>query len=214
MIVCHLSYGCFTIVHLNNDPCSPIRVIIANNRDEVIFRPTNDAAYWPNDLSYIYGGHDTVRNYSTWLSMNTKTGRVANLLFLAGQYAVSPARPSGPLVALYLHTNYSSMKTITYMNEFFTNGNEYNGINLLLIDYLENGYWKLYHSNNNETDESNVILHSLVSGAFVISNNMFTRPFQKVLFGSKLFSDILERYKNMFNDYIEENIDPQPKWPR
>ncbi len=58
----HSSFGCFTVVYLNDDPCSSIKVIVANNRDENIFRPTDDASYWPNDLSYIYGGRDTVRN--------------------------------------------------------------------------------------------------------------------------------------------------------
>ncbi|CAF4129006.1 unnamed protein product, partial [Rotaria sp. Silwood2] len=109
MLFFHVSFGCFTIVHLNDNPCSHINVIIANNRDEVIFRPTDDAAYWPNDLSYIYGGRDAVRNYSSWL----------------------------------------------------------------------------------------------------ISNNMFARPFQKVLFGGKMFSDILEHYNSIFNDHIEETIDSQ-----
>ena len=209
MLLCRLSFGCFTVVHLNDNPCSYIRVIIANNRDENVLRPTDDAAYWPDDLSYIYGGRDIVRNYSTWLSMNTRTGRIANLLFLAGQRANGSARPSGPLVAMYLHSNYTSMKTTTYMNKFYTDGTKYNGIHLLLLDYLENGYWKLYYSNNNETDESNTILQSLVSGTFIVSNNLLARPFQKVLFGAKMFGDVLERHKGILNDDIDGIINSQ-----
>lgn len=206
MLECKPMFACFSIVHLNSNPCSQIKVIIANNRDEDVFRPTNDADYWPDDLSYIYGGRDLVRKYSTWLSMNTKNGRIGNLLFLAGQNGQGSVMPSGSLVAFYLHSNYSSMTTTNYINEFYKNGSKYRGINLLLIDYMENGYWKLYYTNNNETDEFNTILQSFVSGTIVISNNLFARPFQKVLFGEKMFNNILERYEDKLN-YNVENPD-------
>ncbi len=93
------------------------------------------------------------------------------------------------------------------MNEFYANRASYNGVNLLLLDYLENGYWKLYYANNNETDEFNQILHAFVSGTFVISNNLHARPFQKVLFGNKMFVSILERYTQMLDDNTDKTYE-------
>ncbi|UJR19163.1 hypothetical protein I4U23_022293 [Adineta vaga] len=95
------------------------------------------------------------------------------------------------------------------MNEFYTNSQTYEGVHLLLLDYSEKGYWKLHYSNNNETDESNVILQSLVSGTFVLSNNLFARPFQKVIFGNKMFSDILEHHNNILNKHSDTVINKQ-----
>ncbi|EDN05030.1 DUF833 domain-containing protein [Histoplasma capsulatum] len=58
-------------------PCYPL--ILIDNRDEFLHRPTAPAYWWPGDKSHVLGSRDLAREvHGTWLGV-TKQGRIAVL---------------------------------------------------------------------------------------------------------------------------------------
>ena len=54
-------------------------LILINNRDEYLSRPTAPADWWPEPNSHVLAGHDLLRAvYGSWLGV-TRTGRIAVL---------------------------------------------------------------------------------------------------------------------------------------
>ncbi|OAP59825.1 hypothetical protein AYL99_04827 [Fonsecaea erecta] len=55
------------------------RLILIDNRDEYLNRPTDTAGWWPDPHSHVLGGRDMLREiHGTWLGV-TKTGKIAVL---------------------------------------------------------------------------------------------------------------------------------------
>jgi uncharacterized protein with NRDE domain len=55
------------------------RLILIDNRDEYLNRPTDAARWWPEPHSHVLGGRDMLRDvHGTWLGV-TKTGKIAVL---------------------------------------------------------------------------------------------------------------------------------------
>lgn len=55
------------------------RLILINNRDEFLNRPTAPASWWPEPYSHVLGGRDLLRSeQGTWLGV-TKQGRISAL---------------------------------------------------------------------------------------------------------------------------------------
>ncbi|RMZ86923.1 hypothetical protein DV736_g5850, partial [Chaetothyriales sp. CBS 134916] len=55
------------------------KLIIINNRDEYINRPTAAAQWWPSPNDHVFGGRDLLRDIQgTWLGI-TRTGKIAVL---------------------------------------------------------------------------------------------------------------------------------------
>ncbi|KAL6249559.1 hypothetical protein RBB50_003412 [Rhinocladiella similis] len=54
-------------------------LILIDNRDEYLNRPTDPAKWWPEPHSYVLGGRDMLRDiHGTWLGV-TRTGKIAVL---------------------------------------------------------------------------------------------------------------------------------------
>ncbi|MCP9256931.1 hypothetical protein DINM_000126 [Dirofilaria immitis] len=67
---------CVTFVYVEHNPNAKYKLILLNNRDELLNRPTSTAR-WEND---ILAGRDEKENVrGTWLCMNS-AGRISNLL--------------------------------------------------------------------------------------------------------------------------------------
>ncbi|RMZ86119.1 hypothetical protein DV737_g16, partial [Chaetothyriales sp. CBS 132003] len=55
------------------------KLIVINNRDEYINRPTAAAEWWPSPSDHVFGGRDLLRDVQgTWLGV-TRTGKIAVL---------------------------------------------------------------------------------------------------------------------------------------
>lgn len=141
------------------------KLILANNRDENIYRLTRNASLWPSnqrsddDIS-IYGALDLQNGYppdyySTWLGINSK-GNVGNLLFFMKNNPTKrnllKSKPRGIIVSDYLLN--SSSNDAEYLD---TLGNEkflYGPFNYVqLVRSENNGEYSLYYINNNDTNK-------------------------------------------------------------
>ncbi|KAF2453262.1 NRDE protein-domain-containing protein [Lineolata rhizophorae] len=83
-------------------------LILLNNRDEYLHRPTASADWWPEPDSHVLGGRDMHRpEHGTWLGV-TKQGRIAVLTNFreegVGASVIQGARSRGGIVNAFLKT--------------------------------------------------------------------------------------------------------------
>ncbi|KAL8790789.1 MAG: hypothetical protein Q9213_000413 [Squamulea squamosa] len=91
-------------------------LILINNRDEYLKRPTSPAQWWPSPNDHILGGRDLLRPVQgTWLGI-TKQGRLAVLTnFREEGLLTQEARSRGALVnAFLMQDRYSDEDTASF----------------------------------------------------------------------------------------------------
>ncbi|CAG9534996.1 unnamed protein product [Cercopithifilaria johnstoni] len=67
---------CITFVYVEHNPDAKYKLILLNNRDELLSRPTS-IARWENGI--LAGRDEKESAHGTWLCMSA-TGRISNLL--------------------------------------------------------------------------------------------------------------------------------------
>uniref|UniRef100_A0A1I7VQV1 Transport and Golgi organization protein 2 homolog n=1 Tax=Loa loa TaxID=7209 RepID=A0A1I7VQV1_LOALO len=67
---------CITFVYVEHNPDAKYKLILLNNRDELLNRPTSTAK-WENGI--LAGRDERESTRGTWLCMNA-TGHISNLL--------------------------------------------------------------------------------------------------------------------------------------
>lgn len=152
------------------------RLILAANRDEFYHRPAKPLDFWP-DQPNLLAGRD-LQAGGTWMGL-TRNGRLAaitNYREPASAQANAPSR--GELVQNFLS---SDMRPEAYLNEIKTNGNRYNGFNLLVgnLDSL----W--YYGNRAPA------IQRIQPGIHGLSNHLLDTPWPKVSTGKAGLQRIL-----------------------
>jgi uncharacterized protein with NRDE domain len=180
------------------------KLILANNRDEDIYRLTIPAAKWMQptfkNTSTVFGPLDfedgrPPNYYSTWIGVN-EYGRVANLLFFVkgNNRPIKYELPRGKIASDYLFQR--QLNTKDYLNELDQDKFNYLGFNYVILQKSpKTNNYSLYYVNNNDTkpfrqmnpDEKNMF-------QFGLSNSDPDRPFQKVVAGEIEFANIIKDY--------------------
>jgi uncharacterized protein with NRDE domain len=198
------------------------KLVLANNRDENIYRQTWPANVWPSkkanplraskqavdcDQSQdeppfnlcVYGALDTARNkppdyYSTWLGINER-GSVGNLLFFMSTTSYPEVIPRGVVVGNYLQ-NSSWHRVEDYMQQLTNDKKLYKPYNYVQLEMSKDtGRYSLYYVNNNDTEpykKMNPDEENMFT--FGLSNSDPDRPFNKVKNNKINFEKILEEY--------------------
>ncbi|KAE8143060.1 NRDE protein-domain-containing protein [Aspergillus pseudotamarii] len=118
------------------------RLIICNNRDEFLHRPTSRADWWPSPHSHVLSARDLVRPiHPTWLGI-TKQGRIAVLTnYHEDTCAKAVGKYSrGEVVNSWLTSSPDSAQTTQeFVNQWTTNGELTNigGFNLVCGNVME-----------------------------------------------------------------------------
>lgn len=159
-------------------------LIIANNRDEIIYRPTKDADFWSDDKHCI-GGIDIIGG-GTWLAAS-KRGKIGILLNVPTDNESSKIS-RGLIVKDYV-TGCDHPKK--FLESCFRNELNFNGYNLVLFHRQDNRWEGYYYCNN----ESNSYL-KLESGCHVFSNCPASKPWKKISYGKNLFKNIVRKWNN------------------
>ena len=157
--------------------CHPgLDLLIAANRDEFHDRPTAPLAFW-DDAPQVLAGRD-LQQGGTWLGA-TRTGRFAALTNYRDPSRVRPDAPSrGQLVSDYLQ---GVEPARAYLARLATQGEVYNGFNLLLGDATG----LHYYSNRGGAPQT------LLPGWYGLSNHLLNTPWPKVQRGLTLMQDAL-----------------------
>lgn len=212
--------GCVSFYCINSCGSSPstnngYKLILANNRDEDINRPTKPADKWPFADEFpakntVYGALDVLRGhapevYSTWLGMND-FGNVANLLFyretnVSRRNLTLDNRGRGIIVPNYVHRNAMDYEATNYLDDFEKIKFNYKGTNLVLLEMSKHtGNYSIYYMNNtsaepyrklNPDDNSRFV--------FAVSNSEPEKPFRKVVEGKIMFEKFIDEYSRSLN---------------
>lgn len=151
-------------------------LLVAANRDEFHDRPTAPLAFW-DDAPQVLAGRD-LQQGGTWLGA-TRTGRFAALTNYRDPRRVCPDAPSrGQLVSDYLQ---GADPARAYLARLATQGDVYNGFNLLLGDATG----LHYYSNRGGAPQT------LPPGWYGLSNHLLNTPWPKVQRGLTLMQDAL-----------------------
>ena len=152
---------CLVVLAFDAHPEFPL--IVAGNRDEFHARPTQDAAWWPDDTN-ILGGRDLLAG-GTWLAMH-RNGRFATVTnYRDAEAKGGKLRSRGHLVAEFLQSKLSPIDYLRSIDDTL-----YAGFNLLVADKRRLAYL------SNEGGE----LRELPAGIYGLSNATLDAPWEKV----------------------------------
>ena len=182
---------CVLFLYYNDNPDpSKYRLILANNRDENVDRPTKPLDFW-GSTKICLSGQDLRNDLegSTWLGM-TKTGKVAVLLNILGPSEVEK-ESRGFLIKNFLTSNLGCQSYIDQC--VHPKRDSYNGFHLLLLD-TSSPQTDVAYFNNREN-------HTICSevpkdnNCICLSNSKSAKtPFQKVAKGGEKFKEIVEKF--------------------
>ncbi|RPA96460.1 DUF833-domain-containing protein [Choiromyces venosus 120613-1] len=200
-------------------------LIVLNNRDEYLHRPTQPAAFWEPPYSHIFSGRDLARpERGTWLGI-TRSGRLAILTnFREDSSAAAIGQKSrGAMVTSFL-TSHEDLNgaTETWLHRLLADG-EMNGVGgfLLLCGTLR-------PSSSNSDPKANLEKLAVIcnrtaagdegveSGAHWVagtkgethglSNSLFDDPWPKVVIGRNLLAETIEKSAGKSEEELLEDL--------
>jgi len=143
-----------------------LRLMAAGNRDEFHARPTEAAAFWPDQPDLLAGRDKTAGG--TWLGLS-RQGRFAAVTNVREPGAPTGDRSRGELTADFLAGGHALSE---YLEAVAARGEQYAGFNLLLSDGKQLGYVS-------NRDPSGPRL--LAPGIYAVSNHLLDSPWPKLL---------------------------------
>ena len=185
------------------------KLILANNRDEDINRPTLPATQWPlrtsnqtnlNEDLKVYGALD-IKNggppkyYSSWLGINER-GSIGNLLFLMGKTSNYELKRRGSIIGNYLqNSSWSNIENyLTILNKEKSFYKLFNYVHLEMSEV--NGDYSLYYLNNDGNQSYAKMNKNKNMFIFGISNSNLERPLKKISNGKLSFEQIIKNYSS------------------
>ena len=167
---------CLILIAYQQHPDYPL--IIAANRDEFFQRPTCPAEFW-EDYPDILAGRDLEKG-GTWLGINKSGCMAAVTNYREPSAEKSGLLSRGSLVKDYLQGDLSAK---VYLNGLTDRRDHYDGFNLFAGD--KEGLW--FISSYMKTPRV------LQPGVHGIGNGELDTPWPKVVLGTKVLSDLLEK---------------------
>ncbi|KAL8678001.1 MAG: hypothetical protein Q9186_005631 [Xanthomendoza sp. 1 TL-2023] len=170
-------------------------LIVINNRDEYLSRPTAPAAWWPSPNDHILGGRDLLRPvHGTWLGI-TKQGRLAVLTnFREEGQVIQEARSRGAMVNAFLMQDRHSAEDTASFARHLVEGDGVTGVGGFSLVYGKVGYPLAVISNRTPDVEGLTWIAQQRDETVGLSNAAFdNRSWPKVLEGEKLLQSAIER---------------------
>jgi len=165
---------CLVVLAFNVHPEQPL--VVAANRDEFHARPTQNAAWWP-DQPDIVAGRD-LQAGGTWLGLH-RAGRFATITnFRDAKTGRGQLRSRGHLVTEFLLTELSPLDYLQSISP-----NDYAGFNLVVGDREHLAYL----SNRGGG------VRKLSAGVYGLSNATLDTPWEKVERSKTKLDDMLRR---------------------
>uniref|UniRef100_A0AC34R8G5 Transport and Golgi organization protein 2 n=1 Tax=Panagrolaimus sp. JU765 TaxID=591449 RepID=A0AC34R8G5_9BILA len=172
----------FIFIRPENDLTSKYKLIILNNRDEVLARKTSTLA-WENGI--LCGRDEQAQDRGTWFGV-TKQGKVGVLLSITQPvHEKNHDAPSrGAIVPKYLQSDLCAADFVDNLAEIVE---PFNGFQFLAFDRTENGNFELTTLVHKFVDEVKPRKWPVDGGVFVFGNSPPEKPYKKVVRGTELF---------------------------
>ncbi|KAK5977660.1 Ser/Thr-rich protein T10 in DGCR region, partial [Trichostrongylus colubriformis] len=215
-VICFQIIMCMSFIFISDDPESKYKLIILNNRDESVDRPTLELD-WRNGVLSGTDIKDPVKG--TWFGTNT-IGSVGILLSItepltAKKFHHGPSR--GAIAKEFLE---SARPCEEFFSELCEKAHLYNGFQFLGLQRNEHNCYEM-------TSLSNMLVDSVEprkwpAGTYVWGNSPPDKPFRKVVEGQKVFEKfiasldpetdvdhLISRLMEIATDETEYSPDPQ-----
>ncbi|CAD6186653.1 unnamed protein product [Caenorhabditis auriculariae] len=188
---------CITFIHVARTTASKYKLVVLNNRDEFFDRPSAKMDWREGVLSGI-DEQDAVRG--TWFGVN-RTGKVGMLLSVTQpahtKFVGSPSR--GSLVKNYLKASTSLNE---YCEQLIATASSYNGFQFVGLERNSHGLYELRSVTNRLVDE--VKTAAWPPGDYCISNSPASCPYQKAIYGERIFKDAMKDVDNLsLNEVVD-----------
>ncbi|KAL8674123.1 MAG: hypothetical protein Q9168_001460 [Polycauliona sp. 1 TL-2023] len=170
-------------------------LVLINNRDEYLSRPTAAADWWPPPNNHILGGRDLLRPIQgTWLGI-TKQGRLAVLTnFREEGQVVQEARSRGAIVNAFLMQDKHTNKETASFARDLVEGEGVTGVGGFSLVYGKAGQPLAVISNRTPNVEGLNWIAQEKGETIALSNAAFdNRSWPKVLDGENLMKSAIER---------------------
>ncbi|KAI4143578.1 MAG: hypothetical protein LQ341_002878 [Variospora aurantia] len=170
-------------------------LIIINNRDEYLSRPTAPASWWSSPNDHILGGRDLLRPVQgTWLGI-TKQGRIAVLTNFREQgQVVQSARSRGAMANAFLMLDKSSSEDTAAFAKNLVEGEGVTGVGGFSLVCGKVGKPLAVISNRTPSAEGMAWIPKGRDETIGLSNATFgDRSWYKVLEGEKLMRAAIEK---------------------
>ncbi|XP_071946351.1 transport and Golgi organization protein 2 homolog [Antedon mediterranea] len=158
------------------------KLVLAFNRDEFFDRPALPAEFLESNGDVLCGVDMTPgKEGGTWLGIS-KMGKVACLLNIRDKHVNPELKGRGSLVTNFLTSDidgYSYLKQLT--------GTDYNGFNLLTMDFRNYKPEICYYSNRSESEPV-----TLETGYYGVSNSLLFQPWPKANAGKEYLEQLLK----------------------
>ncbi|KAL3985057.1 NRDE family protein [Acanthocheilonema viteae] len=183
---------CITFVYIEHNPNAKYKLILLNNRDELLNRPTSTAR-WENGILAGRDEKESIRG--TWLCMNA-IGRISNLLTITVpiNQMKSNSATRGILPIDYVK---SDKKPEEFCKLLISTVNRYNAFQILCFQKM-NTISLTYQSD----DKIEITRYS--SGIYGFSNSPSCEPFKKVQRGVEKMRGIIDEINS--KNYAEAEI--------
>ncbi|VDL84303.1 unnamed protein product [Nippostrongylus brasiliensis] len=173
---------CITFIFISDNPDSRYKLIILNNRDESLDRPTLELD-WRNGV--LSGTDIQDPEKGTWLGIN-KLGTVGNLLSISQPVStkrLTGVRSRGAIAKDFLES--ASSSSSSFFPSLAEQSDMYNGFQFLGIERNEKNLYEMTSLTNMLVDS--VKPRKWPPGTYVWGNSPPEKPFRKVVEGKKLF---------------------------
>lgn len=184
---------CITFIKTARSSLDKYKLILLNNRDEQLLRPTKEM-HWHDGILSGVDEQDEARG--TWTGLN-ENGRVGMMLSITQtqESKLSSAPSRGGIVNSFLKaTDASEM-----LESLKKNAENYNGFQLVALEQDDFGLYNVQTLTNQQVKEIEICHWD--HEYHVISNSPPAKPYQKVIHGKKL---IFERLQNSNDMSVEE----------
>ncbi|XP_007899975.1 transport and Golgi organization protein 2 homolog [Callorhinchus milii] len=202
---------CIIFFKFDPRPISAYRLVLASNRDEIYSRPSKPADFWASNSDILSGlDMEEGKEGGTWLGISRK-GKFATLTNYLQPIMNPNAHGRGSLVSNFLTGNQDSL---SYLKRISTEGHLYNGFNLLAADFSNTKEDVMCYYGNQSGKEPQL----LQPGIYGLSNSLLDTPWNKVLHGKKLFTEITTKInelsaEELANELIHLMNDEEPHFP-
>ncbi|VIO98359.1 Uncharacterized protein BM_BM7161 [Brugia malayi] len=178
---------CITFVYVEHNPDAKYKLILLNNRDELLNRPTSTAR-WENGILAGRDERESIRG--TWLCMNA-IGSISNLLAIT--VPIHQMKSSSITVtrgALPVDFVKSNKKPEEFCKLLINTVNRYNAFQILCFQRNEYDQYEVAGLTYQPDDKIEVTRYP--PGIHGFSNSPSCEPFKKVQRGMEKVSDIIE----------------------
>uniref|UniRef100_A0A8R1TNF1 Transport and Golgi organization protein 2 n=1 Tax=Onchocerca volvulus TaxID=6282 RepID=A0A8R1TNF1_ONCVO len=176
---------CVTFMYVEHNPDAKYKLILLNNRDELLNRPTSTAK-WENGILAGRDEKETIRG--TWLCMNS-AGRISNLLTITVPIheMKSSSITRGVIPVDFVKSN---KKPEEFCKLLTSTVNRYNAFQILCFQRNERDQYEV--AGLTYQSEDNIEVTRYPPGIHGFSNSPSCEPFKKVQRGVDKVSDIIE----------------------